>query len=108
MPRWKFRHPASPEHPLGAEGVIQTLLELRVKNETEQTRFLSPDYERDLHDPFLFRDMEKVVERIGQAKQRGERVGIFGDFDADGVTSSVLFRDPPHIGKFLETHPFGF
>ena len=93
MPRWKFRHPASPEHPLGAEGVIQTLLELRVKNELEQTRFLSPDYERDLHDPFLFRDMEKVVARLGKAKQDGEKVGIFGDFDADGITSSVLFRE---------------
>lgn len=93
MPRWKFRHVASPQHPLGAEGVIQTLLEIRVKDEAEQTRFLSPDYERDLHDPFLFRDMEKVVTRIGEAKKRGERIGIFGDFDADGVTSSVLFRE---------------
>ncbi len=93
MLRWKFRHTVSPQSPLGTEGVIQTLLELRVKSEAEQIRFLSPDYERDLHDPFLFHDMEKVVERISEAKKRGERIGIFGDFDADGVTSSVLFRE---------------
>lgn len=93
MPRWKFRHSLLPSEPLGVERVVQALLQARVENEADQWRFLSPDYERDLHDPFLFRDMEKVVARLGKAKQDGEKVGIFGDFDADGITSSVLFRE---------------
>lgn len=93
MLRWKFRHAVSPDHPLGPQKVVQLLLDERVGAHTVHQHFLFPDYERDLHDPFLFRDMEKVVARFGQAKERGERVGIFGDFDADGVTSSVLFRE---------------
>lgn len=51
--------------------------------------FFHPDYERDLHDPFLFRDMAKVVERVRLAQSTGETIGVFGDFDADGVTSAV-------------------
>lgn len=93
MARWKYLHLTSPDRPLGTEGVIQALLRKRTGSEEEQRRFLSPDFERDLHDPFLFRDMDKVVERLGTAKKNNERVGIFGDFDADGVTSSVLFRE---------------
>lgn len=52
--------------------------------------FLHPDYSRHLHDPFLFRDMRKAVERILEVIAAGEIVGIFGDYDADGVTGSVI------------------
>ncbi|MFH2104925.1 MAG: single-stranded-DNA-specific exonuclease RecJ, partial [Parcubacteria group bacterium] len=59
--------------------------------------FFNPDYSQDLFDPFLLKDMDRAVERIEQAVKKKERVGIFGDYDADGVTSSVLlmelFRD---------------
>jgi single-stranded-DNA-specific exonuclease len=41
-------------------------------------------------DPFLLPDMEAAVARILQAKERGERVVVYGDFDADGVTATVL------------------
>lgn len=61
--------------------------------EEDRERFLSPDFDRDMHDPFLFSQMERVVARIGEARDRGEKVGIFGDYDADGVTSSVIMRE---------------
>lgn len=51
--------------------------------------YLNPRYE-DLPDPFLFRDMNKLVARIEKAKTDGETVYIFGDYDTDGVCSSVL------------------
>lgn len=54
--------------------------------------FFRPDYDRDLHDPFLFVSMRKVADRMRVALDRGEHIGIFGDYDADGVTSSVLLR----------------
>lgn len=91
MPRWKFISRGALDQPIGTQGVIRQLIRQRVSSE-EEARFLSPDYDRDLHDPFLFRDMERVVERLGVARDRGETVGIFGDFDADGVTASVIFR----------------
>lgn len=41
-------------------------------------------------DPFRLQDMDKAVTRIEQAIQRGENIVVYGDFDADGVTSTVL------------------
>ncbi|MEK7606938.1 MAG: single-stranded-DNA-specific exonuclease RecJ [Patescibacteria group bacterium] len=52
--------------------------------------FLHPDYGRHVHDPFLFRDMRKAVERVLEVIAAVEVVGIFGDYDADGVTGSVI------------------
>ena len=43
--------------------------------------------------PFLMRDMDKAVERIQLALNRGETIAVFGDYDVDGITSTcVLVR----------------
>lgn len=42
------------------------------------------------HDPFLLKDMDRATTRIKQAVSEGERILIFGDYDADGVTSTSL------------------
>lgn len=44
----------------------------------------------ELHDPFLFSDMEKAINRIQKAHQQKERVIIFGDYDVDGITSTAI------------------
>jgi single-stranded-DNA-specific exonuclease len=54
-------------------------------------RFLSPSLEH-LHDPFLMADMRVGVERILAAIARQERIAIHGDYDVDGVTSTVILR----------------
>ena len=51
--------------------------------------FLHPKYE-DLFDPFLMQGVTKAVDRIEQARDRGEKIIIYGDYDADGVTSSTV------------------
>lgn len=56
----------------------------------EVEKFLQPDFERDLHDPFLMKNLKKAVERIVEAKEKGERVGIFTDYDADGIPAGAL------------------
>ncbi|MFZ1626421.1 MAG: single-stranded-DNA-specific exonuclease RecJ [Candidatus Moraniibacteriota bacterium] len=79
--------------PTGSSSITRQLLRQRGIIEDEVERFINPQYDRDLHDPFLFQDMEKVVARIDAARKQGAQVGIFGDFDADGVTSSVILRE---------------
>lgn len=79
--------------PVGSSSIIRSLLRQRGIEDAVADVFMVPDYDRDLHNPFLFRDMDKVVTRIRAAKECNERVGIFGDFDADGVTSSVILRE---------------
>ena len=68
-----------------------------------QMRFSDPDILTktidDLHDPFLMQDMDKAVERIKTAKEKNEKVIIFGDYDVDGVTSTSLLM---HLLKTLE------
>lgn len=61
---------------------------LRTQKEIDE--FLNPDYETDIHDPFLFRDMEKAVGRLYKAIANGEQITIHGDYDSDGVCGSVI------------------
>lgn len=76
-------------HPL----VVQLLFSRGLTTEEEIRQFVSPNYETDSNDPFLFRDMKKVVARIRQARDKKEIVAIFGDYDADGVTASIIIKE---------------
>lgn len=94
MAVWKIRDESGEMLPEGVHPVIQKLLSLRgIVDEDDQRRFFQPDYARGLHDPFLFVNMQKLVNRVRQAQEKGERIGVFGDYDVDGVTSSVLLRE---------------
>lgn len=73
--------------------ILQLLYSRGIKTQKQVDEFFNPDYEGDLFDPFLLSDMQKACDRIEQAVLKKERVGIFGDYDADGVTSSVLLTD---------------
>ena len=53
--------------------------------------FLNPAL-RDLHDPFLLRGMDRAVERIRDAIAARQRIEIHGDYDVDGVTSTVVLK----------------
>lgn len=81
----------------GKESRLHPVAEAILRNrghqgEEEQELFLTPDYTRDVHSPFLFAQMKRVVARLKEAKLKNQIVGILGDFDADGVTSSVILR----------------
>ena len=54
--------------------------------------YINPRYD-GLDDPFLLPGMEKVVERIKEAVERGEKILIYGDYDVDGVTASAVMSE---------------
>lgn len=55
--------------------------------------FLVPDYMRDMHDPFLMRDMHKACERLNLAINLNQKVIIYADYDADGIPGAVIMHD---------------
>lgn len=74
--------------------LVRSLLYARGIEDLETAdAFLNPDYEKHLHDPFLLKDMEKVVKRILKAIKDNERIGIFSDYDADGIPGGVALHD---------------
>ena len=75
---------------LGLSPIISRILMSRnIVDLDYARRFLSPSL-CDLHNPFLMQDMQKAVDRLGRAICRQEKVVIYGDYDADGITSVVV------------------
>jgi len=80
------------ERELNVAPVTARLLAIRGLGDLEVARrFMSPSLQ-DLHDPFRLSGMELAVERILGAIARRERIAVHGDYDVDGVTSTVILR----------------
>lgn len=81
------------EKELGISRILATLLAQQGINSTEQAKkFFEPSME-EIHDPTLLHDMDKAVERIEQAVEKQEQITIYGDYDADGITSTSLMYE---------------
>jgi single-stranded-DNA-specific exonuclease len=74
-------------HPL----VARLLCQRGLGDADVASRFLNPRLEH-LHDPMRLADMRPAVDRILRAIQRRERIAIHGDYDVDGITSTVILR----------------
>lgn len=91
---WKFcpKAPAVflnsfPEYP----EIIKQILYCRgIDTEAKINEFFNPDYDQDLFDPFLFLEMKKAARRIFQAIKKQEKIVVYGDYDADGVTGALI------------------
>ena len=80
---------------IGIAPVLANLLVQRGIDTVEKAeKFFDPQL-RDLHDPFLMKDMDRAVERVEQALERNERIMVYGDYDVDGTTAVAL------VYKFL-------
>lgn len=80
-----------------SEIVSRILINRGIENKDQVNTFLRPQL-TDLFDPYLMAGMEEAAERIQKAIANREKVLIYGDFDADGVTSTVLLL---HFFKLL-------
>ena len=88
---------------LGPE-VARLLYSRGVKKQEALSRFLTPTLD-DLHDPYLLHDMDKAVERIRRAIEDGEFILIYGDYDADGMTSASIVKESlEQLGAEVEVY----
>ncbi|MBA3884426.1 MAG: single-stranded-DNA-specific exonuclease RecJ [Acidobacteria bacterium] len=77
---------------LDVHPVVARLLCMRGHADPETAyRFLNPSLDH-LHDPFRLADMDRAVVRLEAALARRERIAIHGDYDVDGITSTVILR----------------
>jgi single-stranded-DNA-specific exonuclease len=72
--------------------LAQCLLNRGLSGPEDSSRFLQPRL-KNLADPFLIPNMAAAVDRLLVARQRGELLVIFGDYDVDGVTSTALLTE---------------
>mgnify|MGYP001585479549 FL=1 len=73
--------------------LLDILLKKREITSKQRDIFLNPDYKRDLHDPFLMRDMEKACVRLYEAIENKEKIIIYADYDCDGIPGAVILND---------------
>ena len=101
--KWNYQ-PITPEQAetsqtlaqeLGISPILgQLLVQRGITKAGDAKKFFRPQLP-DLHDPFLMKDMEKAVERVGQAVRNNEKIMVYGDYDVDGTTAVAL------VYKFL-------
>lgn len=72
------------------EAVARLLCNRGLTDGEQIQRFLKNDLATNLHDPFLLADMDKAVARVEKAIENHEKITIYGDYDVDGITSTVI------------------
>ena len=78
---------------LGLEASVANLVYQRgIQTEETLRDFLEPSLDQ-LHDPYELHDMDKAVTRIRQAIENYEQILIYGDYDADGMTSASIVKE---------------
>ena len=77
----------------GLDSIAAKLLyERGIQTEAALLAYLQPSLEQ-LHDPYLLYDMDKAVNRIRRAIAEDEQILIYGDYDADGMTSASILKE---------------
>ena len=74
-----------------SELLAKILLNRNIDTDDKIEKFLYPKLE-DLNSPYLFKDMEKAVNRIEKALSGKEKITIYGDYDVDGITSITVLK----------------
>ena len=77
----------------GIDTLTASIFARRNITEPEQIRFYLEDDFQLMHNPFLFNAMEDAIDRLLMAREEEEKVLVFGDSDADGITSTVLMTE---------------
>ncbi|NET83457.1 MAG: single-stranded-DNA-specific exonuclease RecJ [Moorea sp. SIO1F2] len=102
FPQWFIEAVKSHTHGYSGGYAAQLLWQRGIREEKQLAGFLNPDLYQPTS-PFDFgQEMKWAVKRLRQAREAGEKVAIWGDFDADGITAtSVLWEG---LGQFFWQH----
>lgn len=95
--RWQIAQPRSEAvralEDAGYSPLVANVLAARgIQDGAEAADFLLCDH-RLSHSPLLMADMDRAVARISDALERGERIAVYGDYDVDGITATVILTD---------------
>src|SRR3989344_4217771 len=94
--RWEIKEKAPQkffeQFPEYTPTALQLLWNRDLRSQELIDEFFNPDYGDDLHDPFLYKDMDKAVGIILNAISRNEKIYIFGDYDHAGISGAALLR----------------
>jgi single-stranded-DNA-specific exonuclease len=85
--------------------LFEQILKARGLEEKTRDLFLLPDYNAK-HDPFLLPDMQAGVDRLVLARQRQEKITIYGDYDIDGLTATTVLLDAFESFGFSDVDAF--
>jgi single-stranded-DNA-specific exonuclease len=77
--------------------IVAKLLSIRKIKKEEVQFFLKPSIKNILPNPYILKDMDLAIERAEKAIKNKEKIGIFGDYDVDGATSTAI------LGKYFES-----
>ncbi|MBQ8250471.1 MAG: single-stranded-DNA-specific exonuclease RecJ [Alphaproteobacteria bacterium] len=72
--------------------IVSRILSSRISSIDEAHTFLYPTLKNNLPNPFSLKDMEKAARRMAQAIIKNEPIGLMGDYDVDGATSTALLK----------------
>lgn len=97
--KWQLNQPANPDvvEQLAKDAnidpfVAKILAQRGVTSVQSAEEFMNPSVS-SFHDPFLMHDMQKGIDRIQQAVEKGEHITVYGDYDADGITSTTIMYE---------------
>ncbi len=91
MYKWKIRN-----ENLNQNTLVKDIYRARGVNDYQKLFNLD---ERNLNDPYQFKDMQKTVDRIMDAIKEEEKILIYGDYDVDGITSTfILYKTLKDLG----------
>lgn len=84
------------QHTTYSDAFLKLCIQRGLDTEEKIDAFLHPS-DNLYHDPFLMHDMEKAIERIKRAIENDEMIVIYGDYDADGITSTTILVEAIEI-----------
>jgi single-stranded-DNA-specific exonuclease len=93
--RWELRQSDDTQaralvHELGlSPTVARVLINRKITTPEAARHFLNADMSH-MHDPFLFKDMDRAVDRAARALDAGEKITVYGDYDVDGAVATSM------------------